>query len=203
MAKRNRRSSKGLGLEGMRPKSVVEDVSLAEATRTRYLNYAPERDHVAGLARRSRRPQAGAAADLVRDVARPARHRRRPLHEVRGGRRRGDEELPPARRPVDLRRPGPDGPAVQPSPSSGRGLRQLRLDRRRPARRHAVHRVPPDADRPGAAERAARPDGRFPAQLRLDDRGAESSCPRSSRTCWSTARRGSPSGWRRTSRRTT
>src|SRR5271167_982119 len=40
MAKRNRRSSKGLGLEGMRPKSVVEDVSLAEATRTRYLNYA-------------------------------------------------------------------------------------------------------------------------------------------------------------------
>src|SRR5580700_7710046 len=40
MAKRNRRSSKGLGLEGMRPKSVVEDVTLAEATRTRYLNYA-------------------------------------------------------------------------------------------------------------------------------------------------------------------
>jgi DNA gyrase subunit A len=40
MAKRNRRSSKGLGLEGMRPKSVVEEVTLAEATRTRYLNYA-------------------------------------------------------------------------------------------------------------------------------------------------------------------
>src|ERR1700755_337400 len=40
MAKRNRRASKGLGLEGMRPTSVIEDVSLAEATRTRYLNYA-------------------------------------------------------------------------------------------------------------------------------------------------------------------
>src|SRR6516165_1360984 len=40
MAKRNRRASKGLGLEGMRPTSVVEEVSLAEATRTRYLNYA-------------------------------------------------------------------------------------------------------------------------------------------------------------------
>ncbi len=40
MAKRNRRSSKGLGLEGMRPKPVVEEVTLAEATRTRYLNYA-------------------------------------------------------------------------------------------------------------------------------------------------------------------
>ena len=40
MAKRNRRSSNGLGLEGERPKSVIEDVALAEATRTRYLNYA-------------------------------------------------------------------------------------------------------------------------------------------------------------------
>src|SRR5947209_13916755 len=40
MAKRNRRSSNGLGLEGGRPKPVVEEVPLAEATRTRYLNYA-------------------------------------------------------------------------------------------------------------------------------------------------------------------
>src|SRR5438105_13770823 len=40
MAKRSRRSSNGLGLDKPRPKVVVEDVSLAEATRTRYLNYA-------------------------------------------------------------------------------------------------------------------------------------------------------------------
>src|SRR3954466_12665676 len=40
MAKRNRRSSNGLGLDGPRPKAVVEDVPLAEATRSRYLNYA-------------------------------------------------------------------------------------------------------------------------------------------------------------------
>src|SRR3954471_14365756 len=40
MAKRNRRANNGLGLEGVRPKAVVEEVSLAEATRTRYLNYA-------------------------------------------------------------------------------------------------------------------------------------------------------------------
>ncbi|MHC5539807.1 DNA gyrase/topoisomerase IV subunit A, partial [Singulisphaera rosea] len=39
MAKRTRRSSQGLGL-GVRPKAVVEDVSLADATRSRYLNYA-------------------------------------------------------------------------------------------------------------------------------------------------------------------
>src|SRR3954464_16048373 len=40
MAKRNRRSNNGLGLGGGRPKAVVEEVALAEATRTRYLNYA-------------------------------------------------------------------------------------------------------------------------------------------------------------------
>ncbi|WP_422926445.1 DNA gyrase/topoisomerase IV subunit A [Singulisphaera sp. PoT] len=39
MAKRKGRSSQGLNLEA-RAKSVVEDVSLAEATRSRYLNYA-------------------------------------------------------------------------------------------------------------------------------------------------------------------
>src|SRR4051794_1024842 len=40
MAKRNRRSGNGLGLDRVRPRSVVEEISLAEATRTRYLNYA-------------------------------------------------------------------------------------------------------------------------------------------------------------------
>ena len=37
----------------------------------------------------------------------------------------------------------------------------------------ALHRMPADADRPGAPERAPRPDRRLPAQLRLDDRGAD------------------------------
>lgn len=40
MAKRKRRSINGLGLDNVRPTSVIEDVSLAEATRSRYLNYA-------------------------------------------------------------------------------------------------------------------------------------------------------------------
>jgi DNA gyrase subunit A len=40
MTKRNRRLNNGLGLEGGRPRTVIEDVALAEATRTRYLNYA-------------------------------------------------------------------------------------------------------------------------------------------------------------------
>src|SRR3954451_23120408 len=40
MAKRTRRMSDGPGRNGPRPRAVVDDVSLAEATRTRYLNYA-------------------------------------------------------------------------------------------------------------------------------------------------------------------
>ena len=41
------------------------------------------------------------------------------------------------------------------------------------------------------------------AELRRQPRASRSSCRPSSRTCWSTARRASPSAWRRTSRRTT
>ena len=41
-----------------------------------------------------------------------------------------------------------------------------------PPAAYAVHRVPAPADRRGAAQRAARPDGRLPAELRLDDRRA-------------------------------
>src|SRR3954451_572444 len=40
MAKRNRRLSNGLASGGARSRAIVEDVSLAEATRSRYLNYA-------------------------------------------------------------------------------------------------------------------------------------------------------------------
>ena len=135
------------GAGGPRPKAVIEDVSLAEATRSRYLNYA-----LSVITSR--------ALPDVRDGLKPVQRRIlyamwHDLHvtadgryiKCGGGRRRGDEELPPARRPVDLRRPGPDGPAVQPAASADRGLRQFRLDRRRPAGRDAVHRVPADADR--------------------------------------------------------
>src|SRR5215469_6102776 len=40
MAKRTRRKGDGPGKSGARTKAVIEDVSLAEATRARYLNYA-------------------------------------------------------------------------------------------------------------------------------------------------------------------
>ena len=127
--------------------------------------------HLARPARRPRRSEAGPASHPLRDVGRPRRPVRRPLHEVRGGRGRGDEELSPPRRPVDLSGPGPDGPAVQPALPPDRGLRQLRLDRRRRRGRDAVHRVPPHADRRGTPVRAESGDGQFPSQLRIDDRG--------------------------------
>lgn len=40
MAKRKRRAGDGLGLEGSRPKAIIEELSLAEAIRPRYLNYS-------------------------------------------------------------------------------------------------------------------------------------------------------------------
>src|SRR5438270_10057961 len=40
MAKRPRRTGEGAGPGRDRPRMIIEDVSLAEATRTRYLNYA-------------------------------------------------------------------------------------------------------------------------------------------------------------------
>ena len=135
----------GAGTVSARPDSLVEDVAAGRGDADALSQLRAQRDHLAAPARRPRRPQAGAAAHPVRDVARPARHGRRPVRQVRGRGRRGDEELSPARRPVDLRRAGPHGPAVQPAAPAGRGLRQLRLDRRRPARRDAVHRVPADA----------------------------------------------------------
>ena len=168
MAKRNRRGEARSKERRSRRDTFVEDVPLAEAARTRYLNYAlsvitsralPDvRDGLKPVQRRI----------LYAMWARPAPHGRQPLHQVGRGRRRGDEDLSPARRPVDLRRPGADGPAVQPAAHAGRGLRQFRLDRRRSARRDAVHRVPADADRPDAAERAPRADRRLPAELCLD-----------------------------------
>ena len=56
MAKRKGRGDDGSGRGAGRSGAVIEDVSLAEATRSRFLNYAPERDHVARLAGRPRRP---------------------------------------------------------------------------------------------------------------------------------------------------
>ena len=69
MAKRNRRSDDDSGKKGRRPGAFIEDVPLAEAARSRYLNYALSVITSRALARSARWAQAGSAPHLVCDVA--------------------------------------------------------------------------------------------------------------------------------------
>ena len=115
MAKRNRRGNQDRDGKGRGASSLIEDVPLAEATRTRYLNYA-----LSVITSR--------ALPDVRDGLKPVQRRIlyamwADLHVTADGRYIkcaavvGEvmKTLSPARRPVDLRRPGADGPAVQPA----------------------------------------------------------------------------------------
>ena len=135
--------------------------------------------HRPGAARRARRAQAGARADPVRDVRQrvPARPR---VLQVLAGRRRRHGQLPPARRQRDLRRPGPDGAALVDADAADRQPGQLRLAGQRPARGHAVHRVPPGPAGHGDAAGHQRGHRRLPRQLRrplLRARGAAEPVP--------------------------
>ena len=119
-----------------------------------------------------RRPQAGAPPRAVRDVRLrlPARPQPR---EVRALGRRDDGQLPPARRLVDLRHPGPDGPAVVAALPAGRRPGQLRFAGQRSAGRHALHRGAADAAGDGDAARNRRGDSRFHPELRRPGAGAD------------------------------
>ena len=96
-----------------------------------------ERDRRPRAAGGPRRAQAGAPPRAVRDVRLRLPPRPRP-RQVRARRRRDDGQLPPARRLVDLRHPGADGPAVVAALPAGRRAGQLRLAGQRPAGRDAV-----------------------------------------------------------------
>ena len=125
------------------------------------------------------------------------------LHQVRQGRRRSARQIPPARRRQRLRHARAHGAGLLHALPADRRPGQLRLDRRRSRRRLPVHRVPPGRDCRGiAAPTSTRtPSISSPTSTRRNTN--RSSCPRASRTCWSTAAPASPSAWRPTSRRTT
>ena len=125
------------------------------------------------------------------------------VSQVRQDRRRGDGQLPSARRRVDLRHAGPHGAGLQHALSAGRWAGELRIGRRRSAGGDAVHRGAAGAHCRRPAGRHRKGDGRLRPQLRRDDRRADGAADADSRTCWSTARRASPWAWRPTSRRTT
>ena len=115
----------------------------------------------------------GRALPDVRDGLKPV-HRRvlfgmnelglqpnRPYSEERQGRRRGDGQLPPARRLSDLRHARPPGAGLLAALPARRRPGQLRLGRRRSGRRHAVHRGPPRGARARDAARPRRRHGRL------------------------------------------
>ena len=149
----------------------IEERELTNEMRSSYLDYAMS-------------VIVGRALPDVRDGLKPV-HRRvlyamhdlglqpnRPYRKSRLHRRRGDGQIPPPRRLGDLRHPGADGAGLLPALPAGRRPGQLRLDRRRPARRDALHGGPPRAPLDRAAARHRRRHRRVRAQLRRIPAGA-------------------------------
>ena len=85
---------------------------------------------------------------------------------MRRDRRRGDGQVPPARRRRAVRRARPARPGLLDALPAGRRAGQLRLGRRRHRGRHAVHRGAPDRDRHRDAGRHRQGHGRLRGQLR-------------------------------------
>ena len=94
------------------------------------------------------------------------------LPQVRRDRRRGDGQVPPARRRRALRRAGPAGPGLLDAlPARGRAG-QLRVGRRRLRGRHAVHGGAPHGDLRRDARRHRQGHRRLRRQLRRHPEGA-------------------------------
>ena len=159
--------AEGGGLEGPRgaDRARIEPRELEQEMRSSYLDYAMS-------------VIVGRALPDVRDGLKPV-HRRVPLRDarprpaaepavpqVRLHRRRGDGQVPPARRLGDLRHAGADGAGLLAALPAGRRPGQLRLDRRRPAGRDAVHRGAPRRAGDRDAARHRRRHRRLRPQLR-------------------------------------
>ena len=127
----------------------------------------------------------------------------RALPQVRGDRRRGDGQVPPARRRGALRRAGPAGAGLLAALPARRRPGQLRLGRRRPARRHALHRSAHDGHRRGAAGRHRQGHRRLRRELRRHAHAAVGPAGQAARTCSINGSPASPSAWPPTSRPTT
>ncbi len=129
---------------------------------------------------------------------RPDRNHR----EVRHRGRRRARQVPPARRPVRVRRPGPHGPGLLAAPPADRPARQLRLAVRS-AGGLPLHRVPARALAMQLLADIDEDTVDFTPTSTAPTEEPEGAARRASPTCWSTAARASPSAWRPTSRPTT
>ena len=154
-----------------------------------------------GAARRPRRAEARPSSHPLGDArGRPASRPEPPQVRHRRGRRA--RQVPPARRPVGVRRPGADGPGLLAAPPARRPPRELRLAVR-PAGRLPLHGVPADRTGDAHARRDRRGHGRLRRRTSTAPTRSRRSCPDGSPTCWSTAARASRWAWPRTSRPTT
>ena len=131
-----------------------------------------ERHRLPGTARRARRTQAGPPAHSLRDE-RAGPRPRPPLQEVRDRRRRRARQVPPARRPVGLRRARAHGAGLLAALSAGRRPGELRLGRRRSRGGLPLHRSPAHPRRGGDAGGHRQEHRRLPAQLRRPAAGAD------------------------------
>ena len=131
-----------------------------------------ERDRGSRAPGRPRRPQAGPSPDPLHD-GRDGAVGDQLLSQVRRDRRRGDGQVPPARRRRPVRRPRPARPGLLAALSARRRPGQLRLGRRGQRRGHALHGGAPDRDRRRDARRHRQGDGRLRRQLRRHAARAE------------------------------
>ena len=143
----------------------IEDIQLEDEIQSSYLDYAMS-------------VIVGRALPDVRDGLKPV-HKRILWAMLEAGYRPdrphrkcaaviGDvlEEVPPARRPIRLRRPRPDGAGLVAALPAGRRARQLRVRRRRSGRRVPVHRSAARAHGDGDAARHRGRDRRLRPELR-------------------------------------
>ncbi len=183
-------------------KDRLEEMPILDEIKNSYLNYAMSVIVSRALpdVRDGLKPSQRRILVAMNDLnLGPAQH----PPQVRQDRRRHRRQLPPPRRPGHLRHARPHGPGVGHAVPAGRSAGQLRQHRRRPARRHAIHRGQDGGAGHGDDGRPRLRHGRFRAELRRARGTSRRCCRRGSRTCWSTARPASRSAWRRTSRRTT
>ena len=123
----------------------IVDIDVSSEMQTSFLEYAYSVIYSRALpdARDGLKPVQRRILYSMDEMGRPPGPQPR---QVRPGGRPGDGPVPPARRRRDLRRPGPDGAAVDDAAAADRRARQLRLAGRRPGG-DALHRVPDGAGR--------------------------------------------------------
>ena len=149
----------------------VRAIRIEDEMRVSYLDYAMSVIVARALAGRARRPQAGPPPDPLHD-GRDGALRHELLPQVRGHRRRGDGQVPPARRRRPLRRARPAGAGLLHALPARRRPGQLRLRRRRLGRRHALHGGAPHRDLGGDARRHRQGHRRLRRELRRHPEGA-------------------------------